>query len=291
MKPNGLDSRSGRADRGEARAGAAPELGDGSRSTAAGDARGARRAAVDGPAAGALVAVVRGQLLPELRVESVRPSDPVVVRRLPEPWRIVGRGNFAAVLGHPDFPELVVKVYAPGRPGFDAEREVYRRLGEHPAYSECFEAEDGFLVLRRLHGVTLYDAVHQGLPIPEQVIRDIDRALAYARSRGPHPHDVHGRNVMMHEGRGLVVDVSDFMMQEDCTKWEDLKKAYARLYRPLFMPLRFRVPYLVLDAVRLGYRAFRRLVPDRSPACTSIPAHPDVAAPRTEHRSAGEERD
>jgi hypothetical protein len=168
------------------------------------------------------------------------------------------------VLYHPDYPELVVKVYAPGRPGFEAEQEVYRRLGEHPAYSECLYAKDRFLVLRRLHGVTLYDAVHQGLPIPEQVIDDISRALGYAHSRGLHPHDVHGRNVMMHEGRGLVVDVSDFLKEEDCTKWEDLKTAYYRVYRPVFMPLRLRVPYLVLDLVRLGYRLFRRLAPAHS---------------------------
>ena len=192
------------------------------------------------------------------------PDDPVVVRHIPAGWRLLGRGNYAAVLYHPDHPEQVVKVYAPGRPGFEAEREVYRRLGDHPAYSECVHAADGFLVLRRLNGVTLYDSVHQGLPIPAQVIEDIDQALGYARSRGLHPHDVHGRNVMMEDGRGLVVDVSDFLKEEDCTKWEDLKTAYYRIYRPLLMPLGLRVPYFALDGVRLGYRLFRRIAPDRS---------------------------
>lgn len=211
-----------------------------------------------------LVRLIRQQLLPALRIQSVSPNDPVVVRHLPPPWRVLGRGNYAAVVCHPDYPELVVKVYAPARPGFQAEREVYDRLAEHPAYSRCLHAEDGALVLRRLHGVTLYDAVHRGLPIPEQVIEDIDQALAYARSRGLHPHDVHGRNVMMHEGRGLVVDVSDFLKEEDCTKWEDLKAAYYRVYRPLFMRLRLRVPYFALDLVRAGYRLFRRVAPDSS---------------------------
>jgi hypothetical protein len=234
--------------------------------------RDARRRDIDGwslhgelrESAAELGRLVHQQLLAELRVESVTADDPVVVHHAPAPWRVLGRGNYAAVLCHPDHPELVVKVYAPGRPGVEAEREVYRRLGDHPAYSACLYSEDGFLVLRRLHGVTLYDAVHRGLPIPEQVIRDIDRALEYARRRGLHPHDVHGRNVMMHEGRGLVVDVSDFLRDEDCTKWRDLKKAYFRVYRPVFMRLRLRVPYVVLDAVRLGYRLFRRAMPDRS---------------------------
>lgn len=211
-----------------------------------------------------LTRTVRAELLPALRIESVDPDEPVVVHHAPAPWRVLGTGNYAAVLLHPEHPERVVKVYAPGRPGFEAEREVYRRLGEHPAYSECLHAEDGFLVLRRLHGVTLYDAVHRGLPIPEQVIRDIDHALEYARERGLHPHDVHGRNVMMDGGRGLVVDVSDFLKEEDCTKWKDLKAGYYRVYRPLFMRLRLRVPYAMLDLVRLGYRLFRRAFPDRS---------------------------
>lgn len=211
-----------------------------------------------------LARLAHRELLPALRIESASPHDPVVVRHVPAPWLLLGRGNFAAVVVHPDHPEWVVKVYAPGRPGFDDEAEVYRRLGEHPAYSACAFAADGFLVLRRLHGVTLYDAVHRGLPIPPRVIEDIDDALEYARRRGLRPHDVHGRNVMMHEGRGIVVDVSDFLKGEDCTKWEDLKTAYRRVYRPFFMRLGLRVPYPVLDLVRLAYRLFRRVFPDRS---------------------------
>ena len=231
---------------------------------AAGGSSGDGERGADGRAAEALAELIRRALLPELRVRSLTPHDPVVVEHLPAPWGVIGRGNYAAVLHHPDFPRLVAKVYAPGRRGFEAEREVYRRLGEHPAYSECFVAESGFLVLRRLHGVTLYDAVHRGLPIEERVIRDIDGALEYARDRGLHPHDVHGRNLMMHEGRGLVVDVSDFLEEEDCTHWEDLKRAYYRVYRPLVVRLRLRVPYFALDLVRLGYRLFRRVAPGRS---------------------------
>ena len=213
---------------------------------------------------GSLRRRVERELLPTLRVVSTDPHEPVVAQHVPAPWRLLGSGNYAAVLAHPGHPEVVVKVYAPGRPGLEAEVEVYRRLGRHPAYSECVFVGDGYLVLRRLHGVTLYDAVHRGLPIPERVIRDIDEALAYARRRGLHPHDVHGRNVMMQDGRGLVVDVSDFLEREDCSKWRDLRAAYHRVYRPLFMPLRLRIPYVVLDLVRAGYRLFRRVAPTAS---------------------------
>lgn len=205
------------------------------------------------------VQLVYTELLPRVKVISLAPHDPIQVHYLPSPWRLLGAGNYAAVFCHPDYPEGVVKVYAPGRPGFEEEVEVYRRLGSHPTYSECFYAADGFLILKRLYGTTLYDCMHLGIPIPEQVIRDVDRALAYAIDRGLRPCDVHGRNVMLHEGRGLVVDVSDFLKPKTCHRWKSLKRAYYWLYRPLLAPLRLRVPYAVLNLVRKGYRFFAKL--------------------------------
>lgn len=206
-----------------------------------------------------LILCIHQTLLPTLQIQSDDPHHPVVVGFVAKPWRCLGAGNYAAVFYHPDYPEQVVKVYAPGRDGIQEEREVYRRLGVHPAFSECYYSEDTFLVLKRLRGVTLYDCLHRGIQIPPQVIEDIDKALAYARRQGLSPHDVHGRNVMQAEGRGLVVDVSDFLHQSPCFAWEDLKRAYWWFYYPVFRRLRLRVPYRVLDWVRSGYRWFRRV--------------------------------
>lgn len=206
-----------------------------------------------------LVESIYQQLLPGLMFESLNPYNPVVVHQVPQEWQLLGTGNYAAVFYHPSYPDSVVKIYAPGRPGFKEELEVYRRLSSHPAFSECLYAGEGFLILKRLYGVTLYDCMHRGLRIPQQVIKDIDSALDYARTLGLRPHDVHGRNVMMCAGRGLVVDVSDFLHEEDCSAWDDLKKTYYWLYRPFFSPLRLRLPYFVLDIVRQIYRRFRRL--------------------------------
>ncbi|MBD3881837.1 serine/threonine protein kinase [Phormidium tenue FACHB-886] len=206
---------------------------------------------------------IKQELLPVIQIRSVNPHDPVEVGSVPSSWRLLGAGNYAAVVYHIDYPAFVVKLYAANRSGFEEEVEVYRRLGHHPAFSQCLYAKNGFLILRRLHGVTLYDCLNRGLAIPKQVIQDVDRALEYARSRGLHPHDIHGRNVMMHQGRGLVVDVSDFLKEEPCTKWRDLKLAYYWFYRPFLMPLRLRVPYSLLDQVRRGYRFLRRVVAQR----------------------------
>jgi hypothetical protein len=205
-----------------------------------------------------LIMNIYEQLLPQLQLESLNPHNPVVVYSVPNSWHLLGSGNYAAVFYHCNYPNHVVKVYASGRPGWQEEVEVYRRLGSHPSFSECFYADDNFLVLKRLQGITLYNCLQLGIYIPEQVIRDIDQALEAARQRGLYPHDVHGRNVMMWQGRGLVVDVSDFLNPETCSAWKDLKWGYYWIYRPLFSWLQVSVPYQLLDMTRLLYRTYRQ---------------------------------
>jgi hypothetical protein len=216
-------------------------------------------AASPAPGLPQLLERIESQLLPQLRIHCPDPHDPVRVLCLPTPWRTLGCGNYAAVLHHPQHPDQVVKVYGPGRPGLEQEAEVYRRIGTHRAFSQCLHADRGFLVLRRLHGTTLYDCLRQGIPIPRQVIHDVDAALAYALARGLHGHDVHGRNVMLHQGRGLIVDVSDFLNPEPCRAWQDLRWAYHALYQPLIAPIGLRAPGPVLDGVRRSYRLWRNL--------------------------------
>jgi hypothetical protein len=206
------------------------------------------------------VRMVEQTLLPQLELESVDPHDPVAVRRIPAPWELLGTGNYAAVLVHPDWPERAVKVYAPGRPGLSAEVEVYRRLGRHPAFSECYHAGDTYLVLKRLQGKTLFECFHRGIPIPERVIREIDKGLADAEERGLHPHDVHAKNVLMTpDGRGLVADISDFLEPTSDGKWEDLKQAYFRFYRPWLYRHPVPIPLWVLNLIRKSYRVYSRI--------------------------------
>ncbi len=216
-----------------------------------------------------LIESIHQELLPGLQIESVDPHDPVKVHYLPDPWRLLGKGNYAAVVYHPDYPYQVVKIYAPGRPGFEEEVEVYRRLGSHPAFSQCLYALENFLVLKRLYGVTLYDCIPRGIRIPKKIIEDIDQALDYARGRGLHPHDIHGRNVMMHEGKGLVVDISDFLHQETCSKWNNFKRAYYWFYRPFLSPIKLRIPYFLLDFVR---RSYRRCAWFKTTCCRLLPS-------------------
>lgn len=200
------------------------------------------------------VRTIEDSLLPDLHIESVDPHDPVVVRHTPRPWEFVGAGNYTAVFAHPEFPDWVVKVYAPGRPGLAEEAEVYRRLGAHRAYSHCLHVGQNYLVLKRLRGVTFYDCLRRGIRIPEQAIREIDEALAYARSRGLNPSDVHAKNVMLSDGHGLVADISDFGEPGSDTKWADLRRAYYRFYLPTLGRWPIPVPEFLLNLTRKLYR-------------------------------------
>jgi hypothetical protein len=199
------------------------------------------------------------QLNREIMIESRNPFDPVCPVNIPFPWKILGCGNYAAVFYHPDYPSYVVKIYGRDEHGLLEEKKVYERLGEHPGYSVCYYTEKRFLILKRIEGITLYDCVHKGVKIPESVIRDIDEALYYAEKRGLFPSDVHGKNIMVSKGKGIIVDVSDFYKKVPCRKWKDLRKAYFKIYKPVFYRFPVRIPYFVLNMIRIGYRYYRKL--------------------------------
>ncbi|RNB90827.1 serine/threonine protein kinase [Brevibacillus nitrificans] len=196
--------------------------------------------------------------LQKVKLESQSPDDPVVVLHTPYPWELVGTGNYAAVFGHPDYPGVVIKLYAPGRPGWEQEVDVYRRLGETRSFPVCYHAEPGYLVLKRINGISLFDCVRFGIPILPQVIEDVEEALIEARKKGLFPHDVHGKNVLMDQGRGYLIDVSDYYKNIPDSKWKDLRKAYYRIYLPFMKDRGWKIPLWVLDAIRKGYRLYKK---------------------------------
>lgn len=202
-----------------------------------------------------LIHKINSELLKEVELRSVNGSDPIVVKGIPEAWSLIGAGNYAAVFCHHDFPKHAVKIYADGRGGIEEEKLVYKELGKHESFSECYYYGSNYLVLKRLKGITLYDCLRKGIHIPEKVIEDIDDAIDYARSRGLHPHDIHFKNLMMYEGRGIIVDVSDFLKDEYCPLWHDSKKFYYKVYRriPFIVP----IPELLLNKTRKIYRLYK----------------------------------
>ncbi|MFG0212440.1 serine/threonine-protein kinase [Brevibacillus porteri] len=196
--------------------------------------------------------------LQEVQVESLSPDDPVVVHHTPYPWELVGTGNYAAVFAHPDYPKVVIKLYAPGRPGAEQEIEVYRKLGETRSFPICYDYGEGYLVITRMNGIPLFDCVRFGIPIPPQVIEDVEEALEEARRKGLFPHDVHGKNVLMDQGRGYLIDVSDYYVNDTDTKWRDLRKAYYKVYLPFIKDRGWKIPLWALEVVRKGYRLYKK---------------------------------
>jgi hypothetical protein len=197
--------------------------------------------------------------LQEARVESQSPIDPVVVHHTPAPWELLGTGNYAAVFIHPDYPNVVLKLYAPGRPGWEQEVQVYQNLGETRWFPICYQAAPGYLVMKRINGIPLFDCLRYGIPIPPRVIEDVEAALAVARLRGLFPHDVHGKNVLMNQGRGYLIDVSDYLKNIPDRKWKDLRKAYYRIYLPFLKERGWKIPLWLMNAVRKGYRLFQKI--------------------------------
>ncbi|WP_338781250.1 serine/threonine protein kinase [Metabacillus sp. FJAT-52054] len=202
---------------------------------------------------------IDAELTAKVSVKSVDPLEPVHVKNIPQGWKLLGRGNYAAVFVNEGLPGKIVKLYAENREGADKERQVYQILGDHPAYSVMFSYSDRYLILKKLEGITLYDALRKGVYIPEKVIKDVDDAIAYAREKGLNPTDIHGKNVMMKDGRGYIVDVSDFLEVFDCPRWKDFKKAYYRIYLPLSRFRKWKIPRWMLERIRKGYQKYLKI--------------------------------
>ncbi|AUM86839.1 serine/threonine protein kinase [Clostridium botulinum] len=202
--------------------------------------------------------IIDNDFIPNLKMKSINPSDPIKVEFVPKPWILLGCGNYAGVFTHPDFDNLAIKIYASGRDGLREEIEVYKTIGEHPAYSKLLYSKNNYLILKRLKGITFYNSLIKGIKIPKHIIKDIDNALEYARERGLNPHDVHAKNVMIVNNRGVVVDISDFKYKEYCCLWHDFKKAYYKLYIPFVYKLDIPIPNFVLDTIRRMYKRYKR---------------------------------
>lgn len=203
--------------------------------------------------------LIENELLGNIELISETPFDPIVVKNHSKTWNLIGNGNYAAVFAHDANPDLVVKVYGRNPDELKKEISVYKKLGYHQSFSKLHAFGERYLVLKKLEGITLFNALIKGIKIPESVIRDIDNGLAYARSVGLNPFDVHGKNVVMNkEGRGYIVDISDFYKSGYCSKWDDLKKAYKKIYQPWISKWHPPIPFFIVDGVRKGYRLYKK---------------------------------
>ncbi len=205
------------------------------------------------------IKLIENELLPHINLSTEGPFDPIIVKNSSNTWKTIGSGNYAGVFLHQSNPKWVVKLYGRKPEDLIKEVDVYKKLGHHECFSYLIDHEENYLILKRIEGINLFDAVVKGIPIPESVIKDVDEGIAYARSVGLNPYDVHGKNVVMSGGRGYIVDVSDFYKKGRCRKWDDLKKAYQKIYLPFLYKFHPPVPFFIVNSVRKGYRLYRKI--------------------------------
>ncbi|MCM3587337.1 serine/threonine protein kinase [Mesobacillus maritimus] len=189
--------------------------------------------------------------LSKISITSNPNNEPVTIHGSSERLKCIGIGTDAAVFQSTDIPAYVFKMYADDKKHkVQIERDVYEALGNSPYFSTCFGSKDTYLVLNFEEGITLYDCLLQGIPIPKQVVEDVDHARDYVRQKGLNPRDIHLKNVILQNGRAKIIDVSEYVKPGNDKRWEHLKKGYDHYYHLIKGK---PVPLLLIETLRKRY--------------------------------------
>lgn len=200
------------------------------------------------------------ELEKEIRTVRIRHSHRfsyVRVLRKSENWTCEGAGNSAAVFRHCDYPDVAIKIFSDSCKHIARqEAEVYRRLGESPFYPKFYGSGENFILMQYIPGISIHDCLLKGIWIPEQIVHDINDAVLNACQRGLNPRNLHAKNILIHNGRGYAVDVSEYMKKGKCYHWSLLRYGYYNIYRPFYRP-GMKVPFWLLEYIRRIYRILK----------------------------------
>jgi len=189
--------------------------------------------------------------LERVEVKGSQKNGPVSISGCPEGLRCIGIGTDAAVFQFDQAPAYAYKVYSREAVGKkEIEESVYLRLEGSPYFPQYYGKGENYIVISLEHGVTLYDCLTQGIPIPRQAIMDVEDARDYVRSQGLNPRDIHLKNVLLQEGRGKVIDVSEYVKDGNDERWEDLVWSYNQIY-PLVEGK--NIPSWMLETIKHWY--------------------------------------
>jgi serine/threonine protein kinase len=188
----------------------------------------------------------------QIRISSADKNELVRIENVPEELFCAGRGTDAAVFVHSKYPEYAFKVYAPGREEkINNEEQAYRLLGINLYFPRFYGRGENFIVVSYEKGILLYDCLMQGIHISESVIAEVDEAIAYARSVGLNPRDIHLKNIILQENGVKLIDVSEYVKEGNDRRWEHLKEGYRLFYR--FID-RKKIPKPVIEFVKKQYQ-------------------------------------
>lgn len=189
--------------------------------------------------------------LSNITVLSNPDNEPVTIVGGSEDLKCIGIGTDAAVFQSPYAPDYVFKLYAKDKAyKIKEEENIYHLLGNSPFFPHCYASYDQFLVLSYEKGKTLFDCLLQGIHIPEQVVQDVEEAREFIRQKGLNPRDIHLKNILLQNGRGKILDVSEYKKPGNDFRWEHLKKAYEDYYHLIDGK---PVPFWLLETIRRWY--------------------------------------
>lgn len=189
--------------------------------------------------------------LSKIRVCSSPNNEPVTISGDTDDLKCIGIGTDAAVFQCLSAPAYAFKLFAKDKVNkVEVEANVYQRLGDSPFFSTCLASYDEYLVLSYEKGKTLFDCILQGIHIPKQVIRDVEAAREYVRSKGLNPRDIHLKNILLQDGRAKILDVSEYMLSGNDFRWEHLKKGYEQYYHLIEGN---SVPFWIVETIRKWY--------------------------------------
>ncbi|WP_174616103.1 serine/threonine protein kinase [Virgibacillus ihumii] len=193
--------------------------------------------------------------LSQITVYSNPDNKPVTISGHAEELKCVGVGTDAAVFQHLYAPSFAFKVYAEDKVSkIKTEKNIYDMLGDTSFFPVCFAANDRYLVLSYEEGITLFDCLLQGIHIPEQVVKDVERAREYVREKGLNPRDMHLKNILLQDGRAKIIDVSEYIQPGNDFRWEHLKKGYEAHYHLIDGNA---IPFWLIETVRKWYNQQR----------------------------------
>lgn len=191
------------------------------------------------------------EVIKDIQVLSTKDNNPVIVKGFSEVLKCVGIGTDAAVFQIEDDTRYVYKVFSEDKlETMEREKQVYEQLGESTFFPIYYGAGSNFLILSYEKGITLYDCLLKGVHIPKQVIWDVEAAREYAISKGLNPRDIHLKNILLHEGRGKLLDVSEYLKEGNDHRWTYLKKGYEDYYELIDGR---EVPLWLIETVRKWY--------------------------------------
>jgi predicted Ser/Thr protein kinase len=174
---------------------------------------------------------------------------------MPPELVLAGKGRSAYVFKYKDGSHIkALKVFFPEFQEIaKKEADIYQMLSGSKYYPKLYETGDSYLVIDYIEGYTFFDCLMKGIPISEDLIYEVDEALDEARNKGLNPSDIHLRNLIMTKDKKLrVIDVARFTQTTSDTQWDDLKKAYFKLYKhPLFPK---KIPRIWLEIIAFLYK-------------------------------------